>query len=253
MDLFSETLRLAFVQQGAGAGRPLLILHGGAGTRSMSPQAVGLAEQTRTVMPTHPGFDGEPRPAWFTRVDDLVLAYLTLLERLELRDVVVLGNSFGGWLAAELALRKSPRIAGAVLINAVGVDGTIADAPPAKLTRDELLSRAFHDPKAFAAFLTPPSPEAAAVAAENGRALLTYAGKPYMHDPGLRARLAATTTPTLVVWGESDRLIDLDYGKSYAASIPGARFEVIPRAGHLPHLERREETQRLVEQFAANL
>jgi pimeloyl-ACP methyl ester carboxylesterase len=140
-----------------------------------------------------------------------------------------------------------------VLINAVGIDGTIADAPPAKLSPDELLARAFHDPKKFATFLTPPSPEAAATLAENGRSLLIYAGEPYMHDPGLRQRLRGMTTPTLVVWGESDRLIDLDYGRSYAASIPGARFEVVPRAGHLPHCERLEDTQRLVEQFAAKL
>jgi pimeloyl-ACP methyl ester carboxylesterase len=251
LDLFSETLRLAFVQQGA--GRPLLILHGGDGPGSMMGLADALATRSCTVLPTHPGFDGEPRPERFTRVDDVVLAYLALLERLDVRNVVVVGNSFGGWLAAELALRKSPRIAGAVLINAVGVDGTIADAPPAKLPPDELLARAFHDPKKFATFLTPPSPEAAATRAENVRSLLVYAGDPYMHDPGLRARLAAMTTPTLVAWGESDRLIDLDYGRSYAASIPGARFEVIPKAGHLPHIERLEDTHRVVEQFAAKL
>jgi pimeloyl-ACP methyl ester carboxylesterase len=93
----------------------------------------------------------------------------------------------------------------------------------------------------------------AATLAENRRSTLIYAGQPYMHDPGLRARLAGMTTPTLVVWGESDRLIDLDYGRSYAASIPGARFEVVPRAGHLPQLERLEDTQRLVERFAAKL
>ncbi len=251
LDLFSETLRLAFVQQGA--GRPFLVLHAGDGPGSMMGLASALAARSSAVLPIHPGFHGESRPERFTRIDDLVLAYLTLLERLELRNVVVVGNSFGGWIAAELALRKSPRIAGAVLIDAVGVDGTIADAPPAKLSRDELLARAFHDPTKFATFLSAPSPEAAAVAAENQRSLLIYAGEPYMHDPGLRPRLAAMTTPTLVVWGESDRLIDLDYGRSYAASIPGARFEVIPRAGHCPHIERLEETQRLVERFAATL
>lgn len=186
----------------------------------------------------------------FTRIGDLVLAYPALIERLDLRDVVVIGNSVGGWLAAELALRKSPRIAGAVLLDAVGIEGTIAD--PAKIPPAELLARGFHDPEKFAV-AAGLGPEAAARLAENQRALRIYAGEPFMHDPELRARLAGMSTPTLIVWGESDRLVDLDYGRGYAASVPGARFEVLPMAGHLPQIERLEDTRRLVEQFAATL
>ena len=65
---------------------------------------------------------GQPRPEWFRRVDDLVLAYLALLEHLDLGEVVVVGNSIGGWIAAELALRCSPRIRSIVLLNACGID-----------------------------------------------------------------------------------------------------------------------------------
>jgi pimeloyl-ACP methyl ester carboxylesterase len=251
LELFSETLRLAFVEQGK--GRPFLLLHGGAGPGSMMGLAGALAASACTVLPTHPGFDGEPRPDRFARIDDLVLGYLTLLERLDLKSVVVVGNSLGGWIAAELALQKSPRVAGAVLLDAVGIDTgspdrTIAD--PAKIPRSELLARGFHDPKKFAA---PQTAEAAATLAENERALRVYAGDPFMHDPGLRARLAAMSTPTLILWGESDRLVDLDYGRRYAASIPGARFEVLPMAGHLPQIERLDDTRRLIEAFASKL
>jgi pimeloyl-ACP methyl ester carboxylesterase len=254
VDLFSETLRLAFVQQGA--GRPFLLLHGGDGPGSMMAFGGALAAESLTVVPTHPGFDGEPRPERFARIDDLVLAYLTLLERLDLRNVVVVGGSLGGWLAAELALRKSPRIAGAVLLDAVGIDTGSPDVEipdPDKHPLDWMLERTFHDATKFAGLLTALSPEAAAMLTENQRSLRVYAGEPFMHDPGLRARLAAMSTPTLIVWGESDRMINLDYGRRYASSIPGARFEVVPKAGHLPHLERPDETRRIVEQFAAKL
>jgi pimeloyl-ACP methyl ester carboxylesterase len=137
-----------------------------------------------------------------------------------------------------------------VLLDAVGIDPgsldrTIAD--PASIPPTELLARAFHHPK-FASALGE-----AATLAGNGQTLGVYAGAPFMHDPGLRARLAAMSTPTLIVWGESDRLVDLDYGRRYAASIPGARFEVIPMAGHLPQVERLDDTQRLVEAFASEL
>jgi pimeloyl-ACP methyl ester carboxylesterase len=249
IDLFAETLRLAFLEQGA--GRPYLLLHAGDGAGSAMGLAGALAEKGRVVLPIHPGFDGEPRPGWCTRVDHLVLAYLALLDRLDLRDVVVVGNSLGGWLAAELALRRSPRVAGAVLIDAVGIDTgspdrTIAD--PDQIPPEELLARAFHDPETFAPRLV-----AGPALAENQRSLRLYAGEPFMHDPGLRARLAGMSAPTLVVWGESDRLIDLEYGKRYAASIPGARFAVVAKAGHLPHIERLEDTRRLVEGFVATL
>jgi pimeloyl-ACP methyl ester carboxylesterase len=232
MDLFSETLRVAYVQQGQ--GRAFLLLHGGAGPGSMMGLARALAASACTVVPTHPGFDGEPRPDRFARIDDLVLAYLMLLERLDLKNVVVVGNSVGGWIAAELALRKSPRIVGAVLLDAVGIDTgspdrTIAD--PMKLPTAELLARSFHDPKKFA---PPPSPETAATLAQNQQALRVYAGEPFMHDPGLRARLAGMSSPTLIIWGESDRISDVDYGRRYAGCIPGARFEVLPMAGHFP-------------------
>ena len=249
LDLFSETLRLAYVWQGS--GRAFRLLHGGAGPGSMMGLAGALAARSCTVLPTHPGFDGEPRPERFARIDDLVLAYLTLIERLDLRNVVVVGNSLGGWLAAELALRTSPRIAGAVLLDAVGIDTgsparTIPD--PDTTPPTELLARAFHDPKTFA-----PSIAAGAALVENQRSFRIYAGTPFLHDPGLQARLAGMSTPTLIAWAESDRLIDLDYGRRYAAAIPGARFEVVPMAGHLPQIERLEDTRRLVEQFAAQL
>jgi pimeloyl-ACP methyl ester carboxylesterase len=246
LDLFAGTLRLAFSDEGE--GRPFVLLHGGAGPASMMGLAHALAQHRRTIVPTHPGFDGQPRPDRFARVEDLVLGYLALLDGLKLEDVVVVGNSVGGWLAAELALRASPRIVGAVLLNAVGIAGSIAD--PAKFSPPELRARAFHDPSKFAA---PLSAEATALLAENQRVLRIYAGEPFMHDPTLRARLASMSVPTVVVWGESDRICDVDYGRSYSASIPGSRFELMPMAGHFPQIERLEETRRLIENFAEPL
>jgi pimeloyl-ACP methyl ester carboxylesterase len=202
---------------------------------------------------THPGFDGEPRPDRFARIDDLVLAHLTLIERLELKSVVVVGSSMGGWIAAEMALRSSPRIAGIVLIDAVGIDTGSPERPivdPMKVPRAELPAMSFHDPKKF--FVVPSSPEAAATMAENQRALRVYAGEA-LHDPTLRPRLGAISTPSLVIWGESDRIVDVDYGRRFAQSIPGSRFEVVREAAHFPHIERLEDTARLIGDFAAGL
>jgi pimeloyl-ACP methyl ester carboxylesterase len=79
------------------------------------------------------------------------------------------------------------------------------------------------------------SPEQRAAMAGNRAALATYAGS--MVDPSLRARLAGVTRPTLVAWGESDRIFDIDYGRAYAQAIPGARFQRLAESGHLPQIE----------------
>ncbi len=247
--LFAQTLPLAFTDEGT--GQTFLLLHGGAGPGSMAGLGAVLSQNARVVTPTHPGFNGEPKPNWFTRVDDLALAYLALIEQLQLSNVVVVGNSVGGWIAAEMALRKSPRIAGIVLLNAVGIDGGSPEraiVDPMALAPAERAAHAFHDPARFAA--APSGPEAARVMADNQAALRVYAGEPFMHHPTLRSRLAQMAVPALVVWGESDRIVNLGYGQVYADSIPGARFEKVAGAGHFPQIERPDEVVRLIRSFA---
>lgn len=252
IDLFSETLRIAFMHQGS--GRAFLVLHGGAGPASVGGLSNALAEGAQTVVPTHPGFSGEARPDWFKRIDDLVLAYLVLIEQLDLSNVVVVGNSVGGWIAAEMALRQSPRIAGMVLLNAVGIDTGSAEHPigdPMKLPPAERAAFSFHDPQRFA--LAPSGPDAAAAMLRNQETLRVYAGDPFMYDPSLRTRLAQIAIPTLVMWGESDRIVDVAYGQRYASSIPNARFELVTEAGHFPHIEQQDAVVRSIRTFTSQL
>lgn len=247
--LFLETLPLAVTDHGK--GRTFLVLHGGAGPGSMSGLADALSRNGRVILPTHPGFNGQPRPEWFRRVDDLALAYLALLERLNAEQVILVGNSLGGWIAAEMALRRSPRVAGLVLINAVGIDTGAAGRPivnPASVPPAERAALAFHDPQRFG--IAPSTPEAQALMAANHQSLMVYAGEPYAHDPGLRQRLATLTTPALVLWGESDRIVDVSYGRRYAQSIPDARFEAIAAAGHFPHIEQLSTVLSLIEHWS---
>ena len=233
-----------------GEGRPLLLLHGGGGPPSMRPLPSALSEAFAVIAPVHPGFAGTPRPEWFTGIDDIAVTYLQLLEKRELRDVLVVGSSIGGWIASEMAVREHERISGTVLLNAVGigVEGSeLADF--FSLTPQQLIAYSFHNPAA-APDPTQLSQEARDIQAANAATLAVYARQPYMHDPKLRRRLGLVPTPVAAIWGESDRIAPEPYGRAYAASFPNGRFEPIRDAGHLPHLEQPEQVLEAIHRFA---
>ncbi len=247
---FADGLTVRFDERG-NSGRSILILHGGAGPQTVASIAARLSE-AHVLMPTHPGFAGEPRPEWFDSIDDLAFAYLELLERLNLRDVLVIGSSVGGWIASTMALRDiEHRISGLVLVNAIGiqVDGhPIPDV--SKLAPDELTALSFHNPAAFRVDPSTITPEQIAGRKANTETLYVYDSERLGGDPKLQRRLRHVKIPVLVAWGESDRVADLEYGRVYAQSFPNARFEVIPEAGHLPQFEQPERLLALVQEFA---
>ncbi|MFF3248192.1 alpha/beta fold hydrolase [Streptomyces sp. NPDC002870] len=225
---------------GTGQGHPFLLLHGGGGPQTVAGFAGLLAEQrpARVITPVHPGFGGRARPDWLTDVPTLAQVYATLLDELGLEGVTVVGNSIGGWITAELALLGSDRVSSAVLVNAAGIHvpgHPVAD--PFTLTPAELSALAFHDPAKFAVDPSTFSEAQRAGAAANRAAVQVYSGPHAMADPTLRERLAKVAHPVLVAWGESDQVVDTEYGRAYAAAIPGARFELLPRTGHMPQVE----------------
>ncbi len=238
-----------------GRGRPVLLLHGGAGPRSVTGFADLLAQRKglRAIVPTHPGFAGTARPEGLDSIRALAAVYTTLLEELDLHEVTVIGNSIGGWIAAEIALTGSPRLSSTVLLDAAGLD--VPDHPIAdffSLSMTQIADLSYHDPDAFRIDPTTFSPDQQAAMVANGAALALYAGTT-MTNPHLRARLAAISVPTLVLWGDADRIIDVEVGRAYAAAIPGARFELLPATGHLPQLETPEQVLASLTAFTASL
>ena len=222
-----------------------LLLHGGAGPMSVAGFAALLSESApaaRVVTPTHPGFDGTPRPPSLTTIPQLAAHYAAQLDELGLDDVCVIGNSIGGWIAAELGLLHSPRVSRLVIVDAVGIEAPghpVADF--FSLTFEQVVKVSYADPARFAS--TPPPS-----AAENRKTLQVYAAA--MEDPTLRARLTGIDVPTLVVWGEADGIADVSYGRAFADAIPGARFVSLAGAGHLPQIEAPDRLLKLVADFS---
>jgi pimeloyl-ACP methyl ester carboxylesterase len=236
----------------AGSGRPVLVLHGGGGPFTVAGLAAHLAQTMHAITPTLPGWNGTARPPWLSGVDDLAIACLDLLEDRELRDVLVVGSSLGGWIASEMALRdRDRRIRGLVLIDAGGV---LVEGEPCRdffaLSPREVAEYSFADPARF--FVDPATipPEQLAVRRANVETMRVLAGPANAQDPKLLRRLARVRVPTLVLWGDSDRIYTPAYGRAYAAAFGDARFELIERAGHLPQLEQPARTFELLDRFA---
>jgi pimeloyl-ACP methyl ester carboxylesterase len=233
---------------GYGSGQPFLLLHGGAGPASVTgfAEKFAAAHDVHVLVPTHPGFGGTPRTENLGSIPALAALYSTLLDQLDLQDVTVIGNSIGGWITAEIALLKSPRVSGIVLVDAVGIQ--VAGHPVAdffSLSMDEVFTRSFYNPEPFRIDPATLPPAAQAIAASNRAAIAAYAGAS-MTDPTLARRLATLEIPTLVLWGESDGIVDADYGRAYAAAIPMARFQLLTATGHSPQLETPDQVDRAI-------
>jgi pimeloyl-ACP methyl ester carboxylesterase len=231
-----------------GEGQPFLLLHGGGGPDTVAGFGGLLAttRHARVVSPIHPGFGGTPRPEALSTIRGLAALYITLLDQLELTDVTVVGNSIGGWIAAEMALLESPRVSGTILIDAVGIE--VAGHPVAdffSLTMSQVFQLSFHNPEKFRIDPTTLPAAAQAIAAGNRAALATYAGTS-MTDSSLAERLSTVEMPTLVLWGDSDQIADPDYGRAYAAAIPMARFQLLKNTGHMPQIETPDQVLRAI-------
>ena len=245
-------VQLEVVEQGG--GRPILLLHGEEGLDPKSLFLDLLAVHGRVIAPSHPGFGHSPDAETIDTIDDLAYLYLDLLTERDLHEVTLIGFSLGGWIAAEMAVKSTDRLAKLILVAPVGIkvgDRETRDIPDIFALRpDEVARLQYHDPARAVVDYTTLSDDALTVIARNREATALYGWEPYFHNPKLRQRLHRINIPTLLLWGASDRFITPGYyGAAYRDAIPGARLEIIERAGHFPHLEQPEAFVERVRKF----
>ena len=238
-----------------GTGRPILLLHG---MQNVDPRARFLdllSRRAEIIVPSHPGFGHSPRPADFDTVYDLVHLYLDVLEALPYERVALVGLSFGGWLAAEIAVQCCHRIDRLVLVDAFGIKISDRETPDIldvfNTSPQEVQRRSWHDPEKWTPDFNTMSDDELVVRAQNWEALCLYGWHPYMYNPQLKRWLHRIVVPTLVLWGASDEIVQPSYGRAYSALIPGARFELIAEAGHHPEIEQPEAFADRVAAFLA--
>ena len=239
----------------AGSGPPLLFLHGSDYVAQNRAFLDRLAGRFRVIAPSHPGFGDTPRPAWFRSMHDIAYLYLDLIDRLDLKDTLLIGHSFGGWIALEIAVRSQDRLARLVLIDSLGLkfggreEREIADVYA--LPAEEVVRRSFADPSRvlpdYAAF----DDSTLLRASRDREATALYGWKPYMHDPALGHWLHRISLPALVLWGDRDGIVTPSYGEKLAAALPRARFEPVAGAAHYPQIEQPEAVAAAIERFAS--
>ncbi|HZD65275.1 MAG TPA: alpha/beta fold hydrolase [Acidimicrobiales bacterium] len=237
----------------AGSGRPVLFLHGGGGAGEWNPYHQALSGQVDLIAPDHPGFGLSDDLPELRDVDDLVYHYLDVLDAFGLAQVDLVGASFGGWIAAELAVHSPERFRRLVLLAPVGL--RIPEHPVSDLflmTPPQLLRSLFHDPDLVESLsAAEPATEDILRSYRDLGAMARFGWVPFLNNPKLEGRLRRISSPTRVVAAEHDRIVPRAHCERYAAAIPDAELVVVENCGHVLYGERPEAVAATVTDFLA--
>lgn len=240
-----------------GTGPPLVFLHGPWGLRTDGDFLDLLAQSHTVYAPRHPGTShGDPDAIY--ELDnwwDLMVYYGELFERLDLRSPVLVGHSFGGMVACEIAAAAPVLASRLVLIDPVGL--WREDIPVVNwmfVSDDHRRRLLFADPdgepaRRFFAFSQDPANRVEGLASFIWAQACTGKFVWPIPDKGLKKHIHRIGVPTLIVWGRGDGVIASAYAQEFASRIANARVELIDDAGHLPHLEQPDLVARLVGAF----
>src|SRR5262245_3021100 len=236
-----------------GEGSPVLVLHRDTGAPQTSVFHDDLAKSAHLMLPHHPGWGRSRRVEWMRSVRDLAVIYRGVLAELGVDRPVLIGLGFGGWIAAEMATMAPADLAKLVLVAPMGVkppEGDILDQ--AIVSYIDYARAGFNDQDAFARIYgdepTTDQLEAWDIAREM---CFRIAWKPYMYSQTLPQLLPIVKVPTLIVWGDQDKVVPVTTAKRYLAALPNARLEVVADCGHCVDLERPAGLAKLVESFIA--
>jgi pimeloyl-ACP methyl ester carboxylesterase len=239
-----------------GRGPAVVFFHGPWGL-SWDPFLDEMARSFTVHAPEHPG-TSPGRPDDIHHLDglwDLVLCYDELLDALGLSRAILVGHSFGGMVACEVAAAHPARVDRLVLIDALGLWRDDVPIPNwMLLNHGDLVGHVFRDTNGDAArrmFAPPEDPDARVMARVGLQWAMGATGKFLwpIPDKGLKKRIHRLRVPTLVVWGKEDRIVPPMYAEEFVRRIPGARAEIVDQAGHAPHLEQPDAVVRLVRDF----
>ena len=235
----------------SGGGDPLIVLHHEIGNPGWLPFYEKLAQRFTVTVPDFPGWGQSERPLWMRSVRDLAVELNLLFDQAGVEEAVLVGLGFGGWVAAEMATMNQLRCKRLVLVGATGLQ------PPEGEILDQFLyahmdyvKMGFHDSANFHRIYGEEPPTEQLMDWDVHREMTArIAWKPYLFSQTLPHLLPGFTTPTLIVWGDADRIVPRSCGERYRDALPNSRLEVIEGAGHFVEMEKPDELSRLVFDF----
>jgi pimeloyl-ACP methyl ester carboxylesterase len=232
----------------AGSGDPLLVLHDELGDIEWRPWHAELAKSRRVLIPASPGFGVSAPVEWISSARDLACFHARLLRELRIDRVDVIGISFGGWIAAEMAANCARQFARMVLVAPFGIKprfGEIRDI--FLMSTPEYLQASLNHPEDLDRHWSPQF----SAQREEARAEVARLGwSPYMHNPSLPHLLKCAQPPrTLVIWGERDSIIPVSTAAQYQEILPNAKVVTLANCGHHPEIEANAEFPRVVRSF----
>ena len=239
----------------AGSGPPLVFLHGVEGLPEWPPWLEKFVPNYRVVAPVLPGFGESEGLDELTDFLDLTLYHLDLFEAIGIGRPVVIGHSLGGAIAAEIAAIANTAISKLALAAPFGLwddENPVADI--FATTEKDTAQLSWADPEAArkqGLYTIPDDDDEKKVAVIDRAKSLSTAGKFLwpIPDKGLKKRIHRIAAPTLLLWGESDKIVPLSYGGLFQERITGSRLVTIPGAGHYPMLEQPDKFVTAVREF----
>jgi pimeloyl-ACP methyl ester carboxylesterase len=238
-----------------GEGEPLLYLHSAYGENLWLPFHQELAKDFRVISPAHPGFAQTEGIDNIDSMEDMIFHYVDLLDYLGCERINVAGVSLGGWIASELATRYPDRVKRLMLATPAGLwltDHPMTDMFALMRRPEKLRDVLFHNPNSPLAQLLVPAEPAEEQLAEAYKAMTAtarLAWNPPGHNPKLAGRLRRIKSPTLIIWGDDDKLIPTAYAEEWAKHIRGSRVHLIKDCGHMLMFEAEDEFVRAIKDF----
>jgi pimeloyl-ACP methyl ester carboxylesterase len=255
-----ETITIAgrpTVLMHAGEGSPFVYLHSTLGESVMwLPFYQAWSKKFRVLVPTHPGFGKSGGFDQIDTIEDMAFHYLEMFDALGLEEVILGGVSLGGWIAAEFAVRWPERVKRLWIADAPGLwvdEQPLPDLFRLMQDKDKLRELLFYDPHSYIAKLViqDDPDEEKMLAAYQALTVLARLVWERPYDPKLPARLHRIQCPTLLLWGEHDRLVPPAYGEAYRKYLPQAELKLIPNCGHMPMFEKEAEFVDMVAKFCS--
>jgi pimeloyl-ACP methyl ester carboxylesterase len=227
----------------AGSGEPVVFFHG-AGTIDGFDFALPWADRFKVIAPYHPGFGESGDDPTFTSMHDYVMHYLELFDALKLDKINLVGLSLGGYLAAKFASEHGDRVKKLVLIAPAGMidrQHPIMDilAVPGEQIPGLLVSNFDVLRKRL-----PEKPDLDFIGdryREAGTVARLFWERP--GDPKFMRYLHRIKMPTMIIWGDEDKIIPVQQTESWRKFLPNADIKIFKGAGHLVHLEKPEAVE----------